>query len=66
MSDTVMVDGTPDIYEPCLTCEHRSYVFFVLPSGRRGTLCAHHGSKAMDKLVLDGAHILDMRHMVDA
>lgn len=62
----ILVDGDPTVFEPCLTCEHRSYVFFVLPSGRRGTLCGHHGGNALAKLYAEGARVLDLRHLVDA
>lgn len=53
-----------DVFVPCDTCGMRSYVFIKLKSGRELTMCGHHGAENMDALVMAGANIVDLRHLI--
>lgn len=50
--------------DTCDQCGHRAYLYAELRTGSLA-YCAHHGTQYLDRLILAGAKIVDLRHQVD-
>ena len=60
-----VVEVAGDTCDACpAVAQVHAYLYVELPSGRSLSLCAHHGTRHYDALILAGATIIDLRHLV--
>lgn len=60
-----VVEVAEDTCDACpAIAQVHAYLYVELPSGRSLSLCAHHGTRHYDALILAGASIIDLRYMV--
>lgn len=55
----------PGVFEACIRCGHRSYVFAVLLSGKMISYCGHDYDQVREKLDPQCVTVIDRRYLLE-